>query len=665
MQDEESASRAFRPSISSSMQVRSDASHTGRLKKASDRSEPTRDTTTLDRNETLSSQLMESGRLKLAYLRYMNQESNTAGATTAKNAESPSRKRYFSIIENQARTNPATPQGRKVNINEEDTALRPMGSPNDQDLDNQEENMQMPPNRNISHTFDESRRRIAPVAGKTLAGRMGRKSMGPQTDFDSESEVDGRTGSGPHSRLVYSNATSEQLSQTLQHKLSNGMPKPEYLETLESVMDNYRKPKLLRVNHRNEIRDMVQKASRKIVVRSFSKRSFDDSQTAQPEHANSSRFLNRPGRPSLLIEVDKRRADIVDSSKDSPEQRNSLRVYQGHDSPIRVKPSSSKFKISINGEDNEGYMDQIDRLATPYIKETPSSKRFKAISRGSVQKDQPPPKSPALSATAHPHIQDGLPGRKFSEIAQEVEAALGSNESNLHKDKSLPNSRRNAGGAVTKERPKSYVDFGKITIDPYKDEALSRAENVSQDSRSVMSEDDYAPRFGRNLPEATKATGESVDEATQAGKKASLRAKSHLTAIEAKLSKPLEISAANVASTNDQRAREKEKEREKERDKEKQLATKQAGSSFPVHVIDVTAPNFDLNRFQFLLFAQQPPNKKAFKIFLKEIKQDLDLVKSISFKEPMVRKVIFTNVDPSRTFLIQANASCSWTWTRL
>lgn len=661
MQDEEPASRVFRPSISSSMQIRSDASHTGRLKKASDRSEPTRDTTTLERNESLSSQLMESDRLKLAYLRHANQEPNTAGATTAKNAESPSRKRYFSIIESQPRTNPATPQGRKLNINQEETALRPIGSQHDRNLTNQEENLQMPPNRNISHTFDESRRKIAPVAGKQLANRMSRKSMGPQTDFDSESEIDGRTGSGHPSRLVYSNVTSEQLSQTVQQKLSNGMPKPEYLETLESVMDNYRKPKLLRVNHRNEIREMVQKASRRIVVRSFSKRSFDDSQTAQPEHVDSSRFLNRPGRPSLLIEVEKRKAETVDSSKDSPQQRNSLRVYQGHDSPIRVKPSSSKFKIAINGEDTEGYMDQIDRLATPYIKETPSSKRFKALSRGSVQKDQPPPKSPGLSATAQSHMKDGLPGRKFSEIAQEVEAALGSNENALHKDKSLPNSRRNGGGVVTKERPKSYVDFGKITIDPQKDEVLSRAENMSQDSRSVMSEDEYAPRFGRNLPEASKAVGEPADGASQAGKKAGLKAKSHVTAIEAMATKPLQISAANVASTNDQRAR----EREKERDKDKQLGTKPAGSSFPVHVLDVTAPTFDLTRFQFLLFAQQPPNKKAFKIFLKEIKQDLDSVKSISFKEPMVRKVIFTNVDPSKIFFIQANAYCSWTWMKL
>ena len=653
MHDGEALSKAFRSSISSSLQLKSDGSQTGKLKKTSQISDPTRDNTTLERNESLSSNMIESQRYRFGH-NNPRQEVQPIGETNSvKESPSPSRKRYFSTIENQDRGVPVSQDSRNRGTQEGGLSKQARHVEQTQALD---ENLQSPPNRNISYTFDESRSKMARLSAKPRESsnlRIPNKSGEPQSDFDSDSDTENRGEGMPKPKLAFSNAYNDGLSHTGQQhkqKLSNGMPKPEYLETLESIMDNYRKPKLLRINHRNEIREMVQKASKRIVIRSFSKRSFDDSQSQSEQVNNQHKTLVRPNRPSVMLQMENQKLDSVDSSKDSPQQRNSLRIYEGHDSPIKLKPS--KFKISINGEETEGYADQIDRLATPYLKETPSAKKFQALSRGSMKKEQPSAKHSAKSEVTPPMGHTDKGPNSFTEASQVVEYAGGTQGSRTPKDKSVPNSRRLAGQVLTKERPRSYVDFGKITIEQtHHDEALSRAENMSQESRSIVSEEEFAPKFGRNLPNQTKENQNQKEEPV-AGKlgKLGLRAQSHLAAPtnETGLSKSYDISVPNVTYVTEHRGKEKEKEKAEK----KTSANRQAASSFPVHVLDVTSPSFDLARFQFLLFSQQAPNKKAFKIFLKEIKQDLDTVKSISFKEPMVRKVIFTNVDPRRLVFI-------------
>jgi hypothetical protein len=505
----------------------------------------------------------------------------------------------------------------------------------------------------MSYTFDESRRKLSTQMDRKLEvenGRLRGRGIEANSDFDSDSDAEGKTEqkSKPKPKLTCSNLVTDNFTQANQNQ-SNSIAKPEHSQTIEAIMDNYKKPKLLRVNHRDEIKQMVQKVSRRIVMRSFSRKTFDESQTNGIKALDESRSLNRQGRPSILLDVDQQKFDSIDSSKESPNHIGSLRVYQGHDSPIRVKPGSSKFKVSVN-EEKSGYMDQIDRLATPYLKKTPSSNNYKAVPRGSIQKDPLPPKSPSGLGNLHRVSNVSKPSLLFTEAADSMELTDPSNEFHSVKDKSTPQSRRTIKSIQNKERPKSYVDFGKITIGPHKDEVLSHAENHSNESRSVMSEADSAPKFGRKSPDDYKEVHGTDKTEKVPLSKLGARAKSHLedVATEKPQFKPYQNSGYMGSSAQENRPRIPERDRPEA----KLDDGRHANSSFPVHVLDVTLPTFDLSRFQFLLFSQQPPNKKAFKIFLKEIKQDLDIVKSISFKEPMVRKVIFTNVDARRQLIL-------------
>jgi hypothetical protein len=100
MQDGEQASKKVRHSISSSLQFRSDNSQTGRLKKSSERTDPTRDTMTVERNESISSQVLESERIKFGSANENKQDGLISNGNPGNNLVSPSRKRYFSTVDN-------------------------------------------------------------------------------------------------------------------------------------------------------------------------------------------------------------------------------------------------------------------------------------------------------------------------------------------------------------------------------------------------------------------------------------------------------------------------------------------------------------------------------------------------------------------------------------
>lgn len=61
----------------------------------------------------------------------------------------------------------------------------------------------------------------------------------------------------------------------------------------------------------------------------------------------------------------------------------------------------------------------------------------------------------------------------------------------------------------------------------------------------------------------------------------------------------------------------------------------------------LNSPDFDIDKYRFLTFGNTFPRRNEMVKFLKEIKQDLDLVKSIQYKEPVSKNVVLVDINKS------------------
>lgn len=122
-------------------------------------------------------------------------------------------------------------------------------------------------------------------------------------------------------------------------------PRTSCIEALESVAKRYRPGGQLRVHPKSELKDMVKKMTRKIVVRSFSKESQARSERSQKGNLGFS-FDNITNKEVMNRKPSRKRFEIA--LKDGPDNEdperllrlsaeNSLRIFKDHDSPIKRK----------------------------------------------------------------------------------------------------------------------------------------------------------------------------------------------------------------------------------------------------------------------------------------------------------------------------------------
>lgn len=113
--------------------------------------------------------------------------------------------------------------------------------------------------------------------------------------------------------------------------------KPAYLDTEQSVVDRYQKPSMLRVNPRSELKDMISKVSRKIVVKSISaqKKELRSHSIEVKEGSKLDERVLRPPSLKLTSKSFKDQTEDADWEVSADAPVNQVRHFGGHISPIK------------------------------------------------------------------------------------------------------------------------------------------------------------------------------------------------------------------------------------------------------------------------------------------------------------------------------------------
>lgn len=355
-------------------------------------------------------------------------------------------------------------------------------------------------------------------------------------------------------------------------RINRGM----YLETLESVVDRYRPGRPILFNPKTELRDMISKASRRIVVRSFSTNSKSfERQTLDDK---------RPAKISLSIQAKGERK----------EPRNSLRMYEGHDSPIKknvLQKQLAEFRKDHVNDHGSGVPMENTPVVRGSKKGTFGHMSIKASSRSQV---------------------DGVQ-------SSGLDLKMNSLDS-LEKD------------MITIQSSKHHRNPPSVqTLEKY--QSTGQSDQGSVPSRRIREVRDFSvtPTEEGRPRGVTHSPGDLGFQNIEQEK--SKHRRSHFSNLETRLGGIGTIAMRGLESLN---AR----------------PSKPVQGNSPAATItnmDVNSPSFDIDRFKLLLFSKNNENSKQHRKFIKEIKLDLDVVKQIPQKEPCPAKVVLVDLDRSRT----------------
>lgn len=152
----------------------------------------------------------------------------------------------------------------------------------------------------------------------------------------------------------------EQDERTIREKAES--LRPLYLNTLESVIDRFTKPRVLKANPAQELRDMVKKVGRRIVIRSMSKtnKSFSNDSPQEGRAEESSEVNPFHGLKRVVVsrpEIDLSKLDRSSISELENSTGEAKRKYLGRDSPIKrgtLQKQIEDFNFAINHEELHG-----------------------------------------------------------------------------------------------------------------------------------------------------------------------------------------------------------------------------------------------------------------------------------------------------------------------
>ena len=360
----------------------------------------------------------------------------------------------------------------------------------------------------------------------------------------------------------------------------------EKLETLESLHNKYRPNTGLLVNTKAELRTMIGKATRRIVVRSFSK-----------ENRQATRSFNDDGTMKVIV----LKYNQPDDTENKHEHRNSLRVYQGHDSPIKKKTLQK----------------QLQQFNFDHAQEA---------------------KVETLSLRAHSDMQV----RPSARSATKVNSKQGSSgtfgfinlESNMIAlNEAAPSNRKNIPSTPVLQKKGSSSS---------KDERTPQNRTFREVAEFNLGLIDDGKSAGMN---PTKAGTSSTEQNKMKHRT------SHFSSLENQAERGVGFLAA--------------KGLESLTAKPSVVLPQQGSFAFKAGMVtDVNSPEFDLSKYKFLIHSRGYFNEKEYRKFIKEIKIDLDVVKRIPQKEPCPPKVVLVDTDRCSIGITKLNVYCSWILTK-
>lgn len=359
-----------------------------------------------------------------------------------------------------------------------------------------------------------------------------------------------------------------------------------YMETLESVVDRYRPERSLLFNPKAELRDMINKIGRRIVVRGFGK----NSRSVERSHMDKI----RPTRLSITM-VD--HALNHTDSHENVEQQDARRKYQGHDSPIKTKTLQKQF--------TEFKQDHLNDHASGIpLNNTPVIKGTKGKSGG--------------------RYSNRSPSKAYDDDTINRIATL----SNLDKDMITLESM-----STTKKNPLSTP-----SLDKYLSPQKSNVSITPSKKFQEVGEFSIAPLDDGRSTDTNPASGYGKSQTQQDRSKPR---SSHFSSME---SRPI----ASLAMRGLESLTVKVKPPNQTSLQVQELSPESA-SQYKTAMYDLNHPDFDINKYKFLLFGKSYQNFKELKKFIKEIKLDLEIVRKTPQKEPCPAKVVLVDLDRSNS----------------
>jgi hypothetical protein len=419
--------------------------------------------------------------------------------------------------------------------------------------------------------------------------------------------------------------------------------KTVYLDTEQSVVDRYQKPSLLRVNPRSELKEMISKVSRKIVVRSISAQK-KELRSHSIEVKEGSRLDERSLRPPSLKLTSKSfndQAEFGDWEVSADTSIYQTRQYGGHMSPIK-QSILTRQKLEAQRDyplDQPELLEDRQQLSTPSPKKQSRklivlNQTSKTNSRREEVEDQA--LSQSKSSRLYGYLEPvGGTGSKKPPKSQTVVA-----KSKVSNIPSLISLESDMVG-LSPSRGSSDFNTPEITTS-----ILNLDEQVFTDS--IKKSFKEVAEFNMKSSEASgETTSEKVVPSKYTdSKKPQFSIKEALTGrLGSFAERDLERLSRSRNEFQDQQVL--PNPRSYTEIQSSSVQKKSQDYNFSA-TNDVFSPSFPIEKFKFLIFSNSNKNSKELKKFIKEVKSDVDTVKQISCKEPCPQKVALTNVDKSR-----------------
>ena len=425
--------------------------------------------------------------------------------------------------------------------------------------------------------------------------------------------------------------------------------RPVYHDTVESIVEKYKTPGLIRLNPRSELRNMINKVNRKIVVRSISNHSKASEAVRSVEH--QSKEVNRTSirvvkPPSLKLKQDysldqKSNQELDWEEEELAEKRNSTRQFQGHQSPI-------KKSIILK------QIEQVNKLSDPsgdLLLESPfhTTPKYKIHSKQSVVT----PIKSRISQNRLEDIQDYTPVNS-SRLSISRGKGLGPGRDKPPKSpttlvkKKVPNHPASMISIEAEMVGNGSPFIEENVREPHKKENISSIVEL-QDHIHSKKDQPLELRDSLNFSVSNNHTSRETSSEKAAIKPKLEPRKSHFSNGDNQTGRLGLLAERGLALNSISRKREPEKEDSRRMIKVVATPIKKP-TSIQTSTIndDVFTQSFPLEKFKFLIFSNKIIDQKGLKTFIKEIKSDVDLVKQIQCKEQVPCKVALTNVDRSK-----------------
>jgi hypothetical protein len=344
----------------------------------------------------------------------------------------------------------------------------------------------------------------------------------------------------------------------------------------------------------------------------------------------------------------------------SQPHRNSLRMYRDHDSPIRRKTLINQLKEFQN--DHLGDSQILKTLPPPaHLEDITIVKPEESSEMGNGRKSGPNSegtKSIRNSRLILRRKQD-TPHKSFPFTADQTSSFAKENEVSSVMSRKATNL--------------FFQDIGESSLlqqdfPTLKDIHLQERQSILE-SGTVISKTPTTLSENHALllrPEPIEGTGTrkshfsnlvnknkveaSLNDSIQASFESSV--KQDQSTLQ-KVKKPIEIISrkelvALTSQLNKKRTSPDKKSQEKKSGLAEQTPSRRQ-DNFKLDFFDVFHPCFQLEKFKYLTFSKNITCERSLKLFIKEIKMDVDVIKQISYKtkEPCPTKVILTDIDPS------------------